>query len=124
MFAIEGMNADARVCASWRLPAVLLVIVGLIPLCIFLVNPWQPLLEHHAFRQTQTAIASYWLMHGGGHGERYLTPLFGYPWTLPMEFPLFQELVAFVCAHTGLPLDFTGRLLSLIFFYGACVPVI
>ncbi len=104
------------------LPVLLVGLVGLIPLGIFLINPWQPLLEHVSFRQTQTAITSYWLMHGGDF-LRYLTPVFGYPWTVPMEFPLFQELVALICAHTGLPLDFTGRLLSLIFFYATCVPI-
>jgi hypothetical protein len=109
--------------ASSRLPVTLLVLVGLIPLAIFLINPWQPLLEHHAFRQTQTAIASYWLMQGGDF-LRYLTPVFGYPWTLPMEFPIFQGLVAFICTMTGLPLDFTGRLLSLVFFYAACAPIV
>jgi hypothetical protein len=118
------MNAiDQSPHASLRLPLALLVLVGLIPLAIFLINPWQPLLEHHAFRQTQTAIASYWLMQGGDF-LRYLTPVFGYPWTLPMEFPIYQGLVAFICAWTGLPLDFTGRLLSLIFFYAACAPIV
>ncbi len=105
------------------LPVALLALLGLIPLAIFLVNPWQPLLEHHSFRQTQTAITTYWLMQGGDF-FRYLTPLFGAPWTIPLEFPLFQQLVAFICECTGLPIDFTGRLLSLIFFYGACVPII
>src|SRR5688500_13501019 len=93
---------------SSRLPATLLVLVGLIPLAIFLINTWQPLLEHHAVRQTQTAIASYWLMQGGDF-LRYLTPVFGYPWTLPMELPIFQGLVAFICTITGLPLVFAGR---------------
>jgi hypothetical protein len=107
---------------SRRLPVTLLVIVGLIPLAFFLLNPWQPLLEHHAFRQTQTAITVYWLMHGGPL-VRYLTPVLGYPWTMPLEFPLFQWLVAFICTHSGMPLDFTGRLLSLIFFYMIFAPI-
>jgi hypothetical protein len=106
-----------------RLPLVLLALLGLIPLAVFLANPSQPLLEHHSFRQTQTAITAYWLMHGGDF-FRYLTPLFGTPWTIPMEFPLYQELVALICRLTGLPIDFTGRLLSLVFFYGACAPII
>ncbi len=123
MLAIEPINGAAQpLSASGRFPLALLVVIGLIPLGLFLVNPWQPLLEHDAFRQTQTAIVSYWLMHGGDF-VRYLTPVLGYPWTLPMEFPLFQGLVAFVCTHTGLPLDFTGRLLSFVFFYAACVPI-
>ena len=99
-----------------------LAVVSLIPLAVFLSNPWQPLLEHHAFRQTQTAIAAYWIMHGGAF-LRYLTPIVGTPWTLPMELPLFQKLAAELSSHTGLPLDFTGRLLSLTFFYATCAPI-
>ena len=121
MVAIEPVDSGAPA-TSRRFPLLLLFALGLIPLGLFLVNPSQPLLEHDAFRQTQTALASYWLMHGGDF-VRYLTPVLGYPWTLPMEFPLFQELVAFICTHTGLPLDFTGRLLSLVCFYAACLPI-
>lgn len=108
---------------SRRLPIVLIAALALIPLAIFFVDPWRPLAEYDGFRQTQTAITAWWLMHGGDF-FRYLTPVVGYPWTLPLEFPLYQKIVAIICGVTGLPIDFTGRLLSLISVYVACVPIV
>ena len=91
-----------------------LVLIAAIPLGVFLVDPLQPLLEHHSFRQTQTALTSFWMLHGGGFFA-YLTPVLGAPWTVPMEFPLFQAIVAFVVRVGGLPLDvsFTAGALGL-----------
>ena len=106
-----------------RLPILLVYAAALIPLIVFLVNPFGLLVGHHAFRQTQTALTSYWLQHGGGLLS-YVTPVLGYPWSVPLEFPLFQGLVAAVSSLCGLPLDFTGRLVSLTFFYATCIPII
>ena len=100
-----------------------LVLIAAIPLGVFLVDPLQPLLEHHSFRQTQTALTSFWMLHGGGFFA-YLTPVLGAPWTVPMEFPLFQAIVAFVVRVGGLPLDVTGRALALVFFYLTAIPII
>lgn len=73
----------------------------------------QPLLDQHDFRQTQTAISAYW-MTGGGPLWLYESPLFGPPWLVPFEFPLYQWLMAGL-AGSGLPLslDQSGRLVSL-----------
>src|SRR3569833_806459 len=106
-----------------RLPLVLLALLGLIPLAVFLFNPDQLLLEHHAFRQTQTAISAYWLMQGGDFFS-YLTPLFGAPWTMPLEYPLFQELAAILCRLTGWPLDFDRRKQTEENNNSACVPIV
>jgi hypothetical protein len=53
----------------------------------------QPILDWYTFRQTQTALTSYWMCHGG-FKLAYETPVGGYPWALPLEFPLYQYLVA------------------------------
>lgn len=59
------------------------------------------------FREGQTALLAAELAKGsdGGSGIasilRAPTPLFGYPWDLPMEFPLYQRIVA---ALSSLPL--------------------
>lgn len=115
-------NAELPGRARWTVNTIL-ILAALTPIAVFLCNPWQPLLEHHAFRQTQTAITAYWLMHGGDF-FRYLTPVVGSPWTLPMELPVYQALAATLSSVSGLPLDFTGRLLSLVFFYATCVPIV
>lgn len=99
------------------------LLLAVIPLVVFLVNPFQPLLEHHSFRQTQTALTSYWMLHGGGY-LRYLTPVLGAPWTVPMEFPLFQAIVALVVRTSAIPLDVAGRASALVFFYLTAIPVV
>ena len=44
----------------------------------------QPIIDQHGFRQTQTALAAYWLLHGGDW-LAYETPVLGSPWSIPME---------------------------------------
>jgi hypothetical protein len=75
----------------------------------------EKLVDLHGFRQTQTADSVYWMLHGAGFFHlNYPLPILGTPWSAPFEFPLFQILVAFVVKITTLPIDVTGRLLSLI----------
>ena len=81
-----------------------------------------PLLGMHSFRQTMTAIASYWLMRGSPWFA-YETPALGAPWSVPFEFPSYQLLVAGFAELTGLPLDATGRLVSYLFLVLTIVPV-
>ncbi len=47
----------------------------------------------HGFRQTQTAISVRALLQGGPFW-RYETPVLGPPWSIPMELPLYQWVVA------------------------------
>ena len=69
----------------------------------------------HGFRQSQTAITSYYLARGGPF-LRYETPIFGYPWSIPFEFPLYQWIVAYTSTLLHLQLNPSGRLISEIFF--------
>jgi hypothetical protein len=77
-----------------------------------------PLLDSWSFRQTQTAISTEYLLRDGFRFD-YETPVLGAPWSLPYEFPTYQASVAFVVKVSGLPLDQAGRLVSLLFAYGA-----
>ncbi len=71
-----------------------------------------PVLEEHGFRQTQTLLSAYWMTQGGS-GWLYQTPVLGYPWVIPFEFPLYQWGVALLAmAPLGLDLDSAGRVLS------------
>src|SRR6266481_2365355 len=81
-----------------------------------------PLLGMHSFRQTHTAITSYWLMHGSPWFA-YETPVLGAPWSVPYEFPFYQLLVAGLAELTGLPLDPSGRLVSYLFIVLTIIPV-
>jgi hypothetical protein len=76
------------------------------------------LLGSHQFRQTQTAISSYYLLQDGMRLD-YATPILGEPWQVPLEFPLYQLAAAAVTRGTGLPLDAAGRVTSWLFFASA-----
>ena len=88
-----------------------------------LVNLWlvtrhwtESLLDAHEFRQVQTAITARFI-RDDGFKLAYETPLLGPPWSVPMEFPTYQFGVAYLSKGTGLPLEQSGRLLSVLFFY-------
>lgn len=69
--------------------------------------------EPHVFRQTQTAISTYYLINEK-FTLNYITPVFGPPYTIPIEFPIYQFLVAGTNWVTPFTLDQTGRLVSII----------
>jgi hypothetical protein len=80
-------------------------------------NLASPLVEEHAFRQTQTAITVWTFVREGIAPLRYQTPVFGPPWRLPFELPLFQMAAAALVA-AGVPsIDVACRLANLLFFY-------
>ena len=76
----------------------------------------------HDFRQTQTAIATWYFLQGGAELD-YRIPVLGPQWRLPHELPVYQAVVAGWCRFTGMPLEPAGRLFSLLSFY-ACVGVL
>jgi|GEM_PF-3384345 len=80
------------------------------------------ILDGHDFRQTQTAISTYYTLKNGYY-LAYETPVFGYPWSIPFEFPLYQWTVAFLSEISGIQLEQSGRLVSIAFFYLSLVTV-
>ena len=74
----------------------------------------QPLADSHAFRQTQTAMTSYWMLREGW-SLAYQTPVAGFPWSIPFELPIYQTIVAAICGLFGLDLDAVGRFVSFAF---------
>lgn len=81
----------------------------------------QPLADIHAFRQTQTALTSYWMLKEGW-SLSYQTPVAGYPWSIPFEFPIYQTLVAAIVAITGFDLEPIGRFVSYFFLIACALP--
>jgi len=80
---------------------------------------WElPLLDYWAFRETQTALTAQSLLENG-FSLAYETPVLGAPWSVPFEFPVYQLCVVAVTKLTALPLDQSGRLVSLLFAYAA-----
>jgi dolichyl-phosphate-mannose-protein mannosyltransferase len=75
----------------------------------------QPLIEHHTWRQTQTA---YTAVVFAGQGIDILhprLPVLGPPFEAPFEFPAFQAVAALLI-DAGLPADTAGRWLALCCF--------
>lgn len=90
-----------------------------ISLIVFLTR-WstltQPLVERHDFRQTQTAFTTLTMANGEGGLFSSKLPLFGSPWELPLEFPLFQYIASLAYRAFNLNIDFANRVTSLTFF--------
>ncbi len=116
----EGMQASTR---STRIVLTVLLFSATAYASWNCITTWgQPLLEQHAFRQTQTALTTYWFLREG-FSLAYQTPMLGYPWAVPLEFPFYQLLVAAVTTVTGLPLDQAGRMVSFTFFLLSLLPL-
>lgn len=75
----------------------------------------QPLIEHHSFRQTQTAFTAVVFAEDGIDLFHSKLPVFGPPFEVPFEFPVFQAIDALLIM-AGLPADFASRLLGLATF--------
>ena len=75
----------------------------------------QPLVEAHAFRQTQTAYTALLYARDGIDLLHPRVPVLGPPYDLAFEFPLFQAIAAIPIA-LGLPADPALRGTSLVFF--------
>lgn len=70
------------------------------------------------WRDYQTLITTYWFTQDGIDLINYQTPLFGYPWQVPFEFPLYQAVGAWLSGFTLFTdVIFSSRIVSLIAFY-------
>lgn len=88
-----------------------------------LTRSWHAsLLDRYEFRQLQTALSTHWIAQDGWQ-LAYPTPLFGPPWSIPMEFPTYQVITAKVHQATGIPLEQAGRMVSILMLL-ACLPAL
>ena len=69
------------------------------------------------FRQTQTAISAFYIQKDHDFSLAYPTPVLGKPWSIPMEFPLYEWAVVGVSNGTGWSLTSSARAVSLLCFY-------
>src|SRR5262249_2211704 len=86
-----------------RILFVLLVLALMAALAVLCLGLFKPILDQYLSRQTQTALTSYWLMQGGPIFA-YETPVVGFPWSIPYEFPVYQ-IIAAILSAAGIPLD-------------------
>jgi hypothetical protein len=117
------MSAPAASPPAPTRPLVLLFLVMLGFTLWFTTRAWHvSILDRHEFRQLQTAESTYW-MKEAGYKLDYETPVFGPPWSIPMEFPVYQWIVATTSRLLGMPLEGTARGASL-FFFLATLPAV
>ena len=95
---------------------------SLVMIALFINAPFH---EEQSFRQSQTALTTYWLpiTH---QWFFYQTPVLGYPWTIPFEFPIYQWTVAIfhkIPMFNFLNLDGMGRAVSSMFMYLTLIPI-
>jgi hypothetical protein len=103
--------------------ALFLLVVGLFCFDVFIliygIN--NGIDDVHGFRQSQTALTAYWLDREP-HGLAYITPVLGYPWSVPFEYPVYQWIVVLLM-KAGIPLVVGGRIVSFAAFVGCLVPL-
>ena len=87
---------------------------------VLVIGISQPISDLHAFRQGHTALSAYWLWRGGPWFA-YETPVLGAPWSVPLELPIYEGLVAILRA-LGIPIIIGGRLVSFSFFLALLWP--
>ncbi len=101
-----GLLAAALLCSGWAL-----------------TRGWHnSLRDAHEFRQLQTALTTFYFKKEGLK-LAYETPVLGPPWSIPMEFPVYQAVVAKLSQAANLPLEESGRMVSIFFFY-ATLPAV
>ncbi|MFM1813541.1 MAG: hypothetical protein RLZ98_236 [Pseudomonadota bacterium] len=105
-----------------RALVILFVTVLLVALFLLSLSWHGSLLDRYEFRQLQTALTAHWIALDGWQ-LAYPTPLFGPPWSIPMELPTYQVAVAGLHHLTGLPLEQSGRLLSIVMLL-LCLPAL
>ena len=75
------------------------------------------------FRESQTGISIYWMVKEGLKTFDYITPIFGPPWQVPLEFPTFQICASLLSGIFHLNVDYAARFTSLGFFYLIILPL-
>jgi len=82
----------------------------------------KPMLGPHSFRQTQTAISTYYMVEDASVFADYITPVLGKPWRIPMELPVYQWIVARWHNLSGMALDSSGKLVSVAAWMACMLP--
>jgi hypothetical protein len=108
---------------KYQLVALLMLLLTFVASVFFLTYGWNGLIsDYYGFRQAQTAISTFYLVHESMQ-LNYITPVLGYPWAIPFEFPSYQFVVALVVKMFSLQVDQAGRLISLTCFYLCIFPI-
>ena len=84
-------------------------------LFIFAVVTISSLTTHftiHLYRQSQTVMTALYLP-SEGFRFNYSTPIMGYPWAVPLEFPIYQWFAVLIQKIFGFDLVIAGKLINI-----------
>jgi hypothetical protein len=82
---------------------------------------WNRIVDGSPFRETYAAITARYMVNRPPT-LAYEVPIHGPPWSVPLEFPLYQWTVAAVVTLFHTPLEQTGRAVGIAFFLLTLVP--
>ena len=99
-----------------------LFLIFLPPIIFYIYSYNSTLLDHMGYRQTQTALSTLW-MSNSDSWLNFIFPVFGYPWLLPLEYPIFQIISYWLSGIESIQVQTSGRLLSLVVFYMSLIPI-
>jgi len=95
---------------------ILINFIFLIPLFFAVLTTDNLVLEHHGFRQSQTLLQTLYIEYTNNYVD-FILPVFGPPWSVPMEYPIYQIVVYYFNKLTELPHIYAGAILSLLSLY-------
>ena len=120
----EKRNFARAIAGSLRLAATDPILARVLFVALLVFNLWglsigwsSSALPGNEFRQSQTAQSTLFIQREKNFSLAYPTPVLGKPWSIPMEFPLYQWTVAAVSSVTGQPLIQAARWVSALCFY-------
>ena len=111
----EHTTTEVKFPSKWPL----LILVAALGFHLYFVTVgwnWGFMLGHE-FRQTQTALITYYIDLQNNFSIDYETPIFGPPWQMPLELPVYQWVVVLVKRSFDLADFQAARTVSLISFY-------
>ena len=123
------MSVKIKLMETWkqkRLQTVFILLLFGISIFLRSKSIMMPIVgDFHDFRQSQTAITIQDFFNHGFSVLDYKTPVFGPPWQVPFEFPIYQISVFVFMKIFGMTnIDLGCRLVSLIYFYLSAIALL
>jgi hypothetical protein len=100
-----------------------MIVTGLLIVAalVRLRNLNSPISGSYTFRTTQTASGIRSVANGVLSPFSVETPVLGAPWKIPFEFPLYQIIAGLFSRLTGITVEASGRIVSLLFFISTAI---
>lgn len=95
---------------------IVLKVLLIVPVLFAIYTTDSMVLEHHGFRQSQTMLQTLYIDHSTNFID-FILPVFGPPWMVPMEYPLYQIIINVISNHTTIDPVYIAALVSMLSLY-------